>query len=151
MAIIKCLRRYIIVRIGQDCGSGIVSFSSGSRLDAASRPGNSPKASRGLTAQRRRRRPGKVCGECPRAQAPPAQTATATVNVTFLLSALVDMAANTPAPGGELPGDPDAAIRQLYSHYATALHRYLEQLCPDQASADDVVQETCIRAWRRLP
>src|SRR5260370_481375 len=151
MAIIKCLRRYIIVRIGQDCCSGIFSFSSGRRLDAARRPGNSPKASGDLTAQRRRRRPGKVCGECPRTQAPPAQTATATVNVTFLLSVLVDMAANTQAPGGELPGDPDAAIRQLYSHYARALHRYVEQFCPDQASADDIVQETFIRAWRHLP
>ncbi len=55
------------------------------------------------------------------------------------------------APGGELPGDPDAAIRQLYSHYAKALHGYVEQFCPDQASADDIVQETFIRAWRHLP
>jgi RNA polymerase sigma-70 factor, ECF subfamily len=61
------------------------------------------------------------------------------------------MAANTQAPGGELPGDPDAAIRQLYSHYARALHGYVEQFCPDQASADDIVQETFIRAWRHLP
>jgi RNA polymerase sigma-70 factor (ECF subfamily) len=61
------------------------------------------------------------------------------------------MAANTQTPGGELPGDPDAAIRQLYSHYAKALHGYVEQFCPDQASADDIVQETFIRAWRHLP
>jgi RNA polymerase sigma-70 factor, ECF subfamily len=61
------------------------------------------------------------------------------------------MAANTQAPGGELPGDPDAAIRQLYSHYAKALHAYVQQFCPDQASADDIVQETFIRAWRHLP
>jgi RNA polymerase sigma-70 factor (ECF subfamily) len=61
------------------------------------------------------------------------------------------MADNTQAPGGELPGDPDAAIRQLYSHYARALHGYVEQFCPDQASADDIVQETFIRAWRHLP
>jgi RNA polymerase sigma-70 factor, ECF subfamily len=61
------------------------------------------------------------------------------------------MAANTQAPGGELPGDPDAAIRELYSHYAKALHGYVEQFCPDQASADDIVQETFIRAWRHLP
>jgi len=44
------------------------------------------------------------------------------VNVTFLLSVLVDMSATTHTPGGELPGDPDAAIRQLYSHYGRALH-----------------------------
>ncbi len=73
------------------------------------------------------------------------------VNIIFLLSVLVDMASDTQAPGGELPGDPDAAIRQLYSHYANALHGYVEQFCPDRASADDIVQETFIRAWRHLP
>jgi hypothetical protein len=52
-------------------------------------------------------------------QAPAAETATATVNATFLLFVLVDMAATTQASRGELPGDPDAAIRQLYSHYAS--------------------------------
>jgi RNA polymerase sigma-70 factor (ECF subfamily) len=61
------------------------------------------------------------------------------------------MTANTQAPVGELPGDPDAAIRQLYSRYAKALHGYVAQFCPDQASADDIVQETFIRAWRHLP
>ena len=79
------------------------------------------------------------------------RTATAVVNATFLLSVLVDMAADTQAPGGELPGDPDAAIRQLYSHYAKALHGYVQQFCPDRASAEDIVQETFIRAWRHLP
>ena len=73
------------------------------------------------------------------------------MNATFLLSVLVDMSANTKAPGGELPGDPDAAIRQLYSHYAKALHGYVEKFCPDPAIADDIVQETFIRAWRHLP
>ena len=73
------------------------------------------------------------------------------VNVTFLLFVLVDMADDTETPGGELPGDPDAAIRQLYSHYAKALHGYVDQFCPDRASADDIVQETFIRAWRHLP
>jgi RNA polymerase sigma-70 factor, ECF subfamily len=61
------------------------------------------------------------------------------------------MAADTQAPGGELPGDPDAAIRSLYSHHAKALHAYVGQFCPDRASADDIVQETFIRAWRHLP
>ena len=61
------------------------------------------------------------------------------------------MAANTQAPGGELHGDSDTAIRQLYSHHAKALHGYVEKFCPDRASADDIVQETFIRAWRYLP
>jgi RNA polymerase sigma factor (sigma-70 family) len=61
------------------------------------------------------------------------------------------MTSDGQAPGGELPGDPDAAIRQLYSHYAKALHGYVEQFCPDRASADDIVRETFIRAWHHLP
>ncbi len=61
------------------------------------------------------------------------------------------MSALTNAPRGELPGDADAAIRQLYSRHAKALHGYVERFCPDRASADDIVQETFIRAWRHLP
>jgi RNA polymerase sigma-70 factor (ECF subfamily) len=47
--------------------------------------------------------------------------------------------------------DADAAIRQLYACHAEALHGYVERFCPDRASADDIVQETFIRAWRHLP
>jgi RNA polymerase sigma-70 factor, ECF subfamily len=61
------------------------------------------------------------------------------------------MAASTDAPRDEPGGDPDAAIRQLYSLYARGLRGYVEQFCPDRASADDIVQETFIRAWRHLP
>jgi RNA polymerase sigma-70 factor, ECF subfamily len=61
------------------------------------------------------------------------------------------MAAITDAGPDGLSGDPDAAIRQLYSHYAKALHGYVDQFCPDRASADDIVQETFIRAWHHLP
>ena len=61
------------------------------------------------------------------------------------------MSTHTDSPLDELPGDPDAAIRQLYSQYAPALHRYVGRFCPDRASADDIVQETFIRAWRHLP
>jgi RNA polymerase sigma-70 factor (ECF subfamily) len=60
------------------------------------------------------------------------------------------MSAITKAPCGELPGDADAALRQLYTHHARALHSYVERFCPDRASADDIVQETFIRAWRHL-
>jgi RNA polymerase sigma-70 factor (ECF subfamily) len=61
------------------------------------------------------------------------------------------MAATTDVPSDGLSGDPDAVIRELYSHYAKALHGYVGQFCPDRSSADDIVQETFIRAWRHLP
>ena len=48
-------------------------------------------------------------------------------------------------------GDADAAIRQLYAHHAPALRRYAERFCPDRSGAEDIVQETFIRAWRHLP
>jgi RNA polymerase sigma-70 factor, ECF subfamily len=51
----------------------------------------------------------------------------------------------------ELPPDADAAIRQLYARYAQGLRHYVERFCPDRTSADDIVQETFIRAWRHLP
>jgi RNA polymerase sigma-70 factor, ECF subfamily len=52
---------------------------------------------------------------------------------------------------GEFARDADAAVRQLYARHAGALHGYVERFCPDRASADDIVQETFIRAWRHLP
>jgi RNA polymerase sigma-70 factor, ECF subfamily len=61
------------------------------------------------------------------------------------------MSATTNLPRGEPSGDADAAVRQLYFHHASALHGYVERFCPDRASADDIVQETFIRAWRHLP
>ena len=48
-------------------------------------------------------------------------------------------------------GDADAAVRQLYAHHAPALRRYAERFCPDRSGAEDIVQETVIRAWRYLP
>jgi RNA polymerase sigma-70 factor, ECF subfamily len=73
------------------------------------------------------------------------------LNVFSLLFVLVDMLAISDKVGGELAGDADAAIRQLYARHAQALRRYVERFCPDRASADDIVQETFIRAWRHLP
>src|SRR4029078_6849405 len=61
------------------------------------------------------------------------------------------MPALTNAPCSQLPGDADAAIRQLYSHHAKTLHSYVEHFCPDGAAPDDIVQEPFIRAWRPLP
>jgi RNA polymerase sigma-70 factor (ECF subfamily) len=61
------------------------------------------------------------------------------------------MNATTITPRGKLPADADTAIRELYSRYGETLHGYAERFCPDSASADDIVQETFIRAWRHLP
>src|ERR1700754_4112432 len=61
------------------------------------------------------------------------------------------MPAITQAPSDQLPGDTDAALRDLYAQHARALHCYVERFCPDRTSADDIVQETFIRAWRHLP
>ena len=73
------------------------------------------------------------------------------VNVSGLLAVLVVMLAISDTAGGELAGDADAAIRLLYARYAPALRRYVERFSPEEASADDIVQETFIRAWRHLP
>jgi RNA polymerase sigma-70 factor (ECF subfamily) len=72
------------------------------------------------------------------------------LNVSSLLSVLVVMLAIPDTPGGPA-GDTDAAIRQLYARHAPALRRYAGRFCPDRASAEDIVQETFIRAWRHLP
>ena len=73
------------------------------------------------------------------------------MNGTALLFVIVGMHDFANAPSGQRSGDTDAAIRQLYSHHAKALHSYVEHFCPDGASSDDIVQETFIRAWRHLP
>jgi RNA polymerase sigma-70 factor (ECF subfamily) len=45
--------------------------------------------------------------------------------------------------------DPDAAlIRSLYDEHAAALWRDALRLTGDRARAEDVVQETLLRAWR---
>jgi RNA polymerase sigma-70 factor, ECF subfamily len=74
-----------------------------------------------------------------------------TVNRILLLSVIVDVPKDTDAPRSDLLDDADDAIRQLYSHHAKALHSYVLRFCQDGASADDIVQETFIRAWRHLP
>jgi RNA polymerase sigma-70 factor, ECF subfamily len=61
------------------------------------------------------------------------------------------MSASASASHSDLPSDADAAVRQLYSRHAKVLHGYVRRFCPDRASADDIVQETFIRAWRHLP
>ncbi|HEY2130018.1 MAG TPA: sigma-70 family RNA polymerase sigma factor [Streptosporangiaceae bacterium] len=73
------------------------------------------------------------------------------MNKTLLLSVLVGMSSIPNVTRSELPHDADAAVRLLYSRHAEALHSYVVRFCPDRASAEDIVQETFIRAWRHLP
>ena len=44
--------------------------------------------------------------------------------------------------------DEAEALRALSDAHATALWRYVVQLTGDRAGADDIVQETLLRAWR---
>jgi RNA polymerase sigma-70 factor, ECF subfamily len=73
------------------------------------------------------------------------------LNTHALLYVLVIMLAIQNAARDESARAADAAVRQLYARHAVALHRYVARFCPDRASADDIVQETFIRAWRNLP
>ena len=76
------------------------------------------------------------------------------MNRIFLLAVLVGMSAiHSAVPDatrGNLPRDAYAAVRRLYSHHAKALHGYVQRFCPDRVSADDIVEEIFIRAWRPL-
>jgi RNA polymerase sigma-70 factor (ECF subfamily) len=48
--------------------------------------------------------------------------------------------------------DPEAAMmRMLYDEHAPALWRFALRLTGDHARAEDVVQETLLRAWRKQP
>lgn len=44
--------------------------------------------------------------------------------------------------------DADALLRALHDAYARPLHRYVLRLTGDDALAQDVVQESMLRAWR---
>jgi len=50
-----------------------------------------------------------------------------------------------PATGG----DADAFLRTLYSEHSTSLLAYVGRMVSDQQLAEDVVQETMLRAWRK--
>jgi RNA polymerase sigma-70 factor (ECF subfamily) len=58
--------------------------------------------------------------------------------------------AKLPNTSGEPDRDADVAVRQLYADHARALQGYAERFCDDRASAEDIVQETFIRAWLHL-
>jgi RNA polymerase sigma-70 factor (ECF subfamily) len=44
--------------------------------------------------------------------------------------------------------DRHALVRSLYAEYGVTLHAYVNRLLRDRQHAEDVVQETMVRAWR---
>lgn len=42
------------------------------------------------------------------------------------------------------------ALSLLLSRYTGPLYRFVVRLCGDGATAEDLVQETCLKAWRKL-
>ena len=53
--------------------------------------------------------------------------------------------------GGTRPGSADEAlVRALYADHGRALLAYATRLTGDRAAAEDVVQETLVRAWRNV-
>jgi RNA polymerase sigma-70 factor (ECF subfamily) len=48
----------------------------------------------------------------------------------------------------DVGAEPDALLRALHDAYARPLHRYVMRLTGDDALAQDVVQESMLRAWR---
>ena len=73
------------------------------------------------------------------------------MNGQHILSVIVSVPDAPSSTFGALPSDADAAVGELFSRHARAVHDYVARLCPDPAGAEDIVQETFIRAWRRLP
>ncbi len=47
-------------------------------------------------------------------------------------------------------GDKKREYRLLVESYTEDLYRYAVWLCKDPVNADDLVQETCLRAWKSL-
>lgn len=48
-----------------------------------------------------------------------------------------------------LQGD-RTALNTLLSRYTGPLYRFVLRVCGDSANAEDIVQETCVKAWRKL-
>jgi RNA polymerase sigma-70 factor (ECF subfamily) len=52
---------------------------------------------------------------------------------------------------GDVPLSQDDALRVLYAEHGHAVLAYAEGFTGDRGRAEDIVQETFLRAWRHLP
>jgi RNA polymerase sigma-70 factor (ECF subfamily) len=53
-------------------------------------------------------------------------------------------------PRPKTGGDADAFLRALYAEHSVGLRSYVRRMLHDQRLAEDVVQETMLRAWRNF-
>jgi RNA polymerase sigma-70 factor (ECF subfamily) len=56
-----------------------------------------------------------------------------------------------PLPDGDVLEHADDTLRSLYAQHERALLAYAQRFTNDRGQAEDVVQETFVRAWRHLP
>jgi RNA polymerase sigma-70 factor (ECF subfamily) len=54
-------------------------------------------------------------------------------------------------PPDHITKNADDALRALYAQHGQALLAYAERFTADRGRAEDIVQETFLRAWRQLP
>jgi RNA polymerase sigma-70 factor (ECF subfamily) len=54
-----------------------------------------------------------------------------------------------PADGPLAGDDANAFLRSLYAEHSAAVRAYVRRMLSDQHQAEDVVQETMLRAWRK--
>jgi len=75
------------------------------------------------------------------------------LNVPHLLPVLVVMSTESPRadPPDHVTTDADDALRALYAEHGRAVLAYAERFTSDRGRAEDIVQETFLRAWRQLP
>ena len=75
------------------------------------------------------------------------------LNAVNLLAVLVVMLTDPrrAEPPRPLSNSADDTLRDLYAHHGAALLAYAERFTADRGRAEDIVQETFLRAWRHLP
>jgi RNA polymerase sigma-70 factor, ECF subfamily len=74
------------------------------------------------------------------------------LNVSHLLDVLVVMLTNEASDTGTpTSADRDDVLRTLYAEHSRAVFSYAVHFTADRGQAEDVVQETFLRAWRQLP